>query len=145
MIITNTHKQALAIPGGVVLQPNVATPVANWEAIKNNRCVKAWIAARVLLVAIDAGGPSSLLPDPDEDDAAKSELLANAQGEGEEVEGEVEELDFSDWDKDDLKAKLDELKIAYNPRWGRDKLEAALAEGWQAASSPEGEEVSDES
>lgn len=70
MIITNTHKKALGLPG-ILLQPGVPTPVHNWDELKKNHVVAAWVKAKVLVEGDNfASGPSKfLLPD-------KAELCA---------------------------------------------------------------------
>jgi hypothetical protein len=70
--ITNTHRNALAIPGGTVLQPGRPTPVHDWDKIKDNHVVKAWLKAGILKAGDDpAGDQGSQYVQPD-----KAELQA---------------------------------------------------------------------
>lgn len=68
MLISNTHKSAIALPGGQVLEPNSPTPVRNWDQVKKNAVVAAWLKAGVLREG-DAAPPSALVP-PDRDELA---------------------------------------------------------------------------
>lgn len=65
MVITNTHKKPLGLPG-VTLHPGVPTPVHNWEELKRNHVVAAWVKAKVLVESEGSFAPSPsklLLPD----------------------------------------------------------------------------------
>lgn len=48
--ITNNHNTALQLPGGVVLNPGVATNVPKWDEVSKNAVVSAWVARKVLTV-----------------------------------------------------------------------------------------------
>lgn len=56
--ITNNHKAALQLPGGVVLNPGVATNVPGWDEASKNAVVKEWVKRKVLTVG-EAAAPAS--------------------------------------------------------------------------------------
>lgn len=56
MIITNTHKDPLGLPTGQVLAPNTPTPVSNWDEIRKNAVVSAWVRSGLLK---ETGNPAS--------------------------------------------------------------------------------------
>lgn len=65
MLITNHHKTALALPGGIHLPPGVQTPVHNWDRVGQLPVVKAWVKAGILSVAGTAPASELLAPDRD--------------------------------------------------------------------------------
>ncbi len=72
MIITNKHKDPLGLPTGQALEPNTQTPVSNWDEIKKNAVVAAWLRAGLLEETGGAGdGDGSKFVQPD-----KAELQA---------------------------------------------------------------------
>lgn len=48
--ITNNHRTALQLPGGVVLNPGVATNVPKWDEVGKNAVVAEWVKRKVLTV-----------------------------------------------------------------------------------------------
>lgn len=74
MLVTNNHKTALALPGGIHLSPGVQTPVHNWERLSALPVVKAWVKAGILSVAATAPPSELLAPDRDAIAARLKEL-----------------------------------------------------------------------
>lgn len=65
MVITNTYKKPLGLPG-VTLHPGVPTPVHNWEELRKNHVVAAWVKAKVLVESEGSFAASTsklMLPD----------------------------------------------------------------------------------
>lgn len=63
MNIKNTHKSAVVLPNGQPLPSNVATPVRDWEKVKENKVVAAWLRAGIL---VECGGEvQRIAPDKD--------------------------------------------------------------------------------
>lgn len=56
--VTNNHKTALKLPGGVVLNPGVETNVPKWDEVSKNAVVAAWVDRKVLTVG-DAEVPAA--------------------------------------------------------------------------------------
>jgi hypothetical protein len=53
--VTNNHKSPLGLPNGQVLEPRLATKVRDWDVVKQNAVVAAWVRARIL--SVDAPAP----------------------------------------------------------------------------------------
>lgn len=67
--ITNTHSTPLGLPGGVVLQPGVPTPVHGWDKIRDSHVVREWLKAGVLKAeGAPAGDQGSQFVVPDKSD-----------------------------------------------------------------------------
>lgn len=65
MLVTNMHKTALSLPGGIELKPGVETPVHNWDSQKKRPVVAAWLKAGILREAEPAPPSELLTPDRD--------------------------------------------------------------------------------
>lgn len=106
MLITNTHKTALGLSDGTLLQPGTPTPVPGWDALKKNAVIAAWVKAGILTEGGATATPSKFVP----------ENAAPDLGGGEKAE---------------LQAALEAKGIEFDKRWGikklRDALEAADA------------------
>ncbi|CAG2088031.1 hypothetical protein XCY_001563 [Xanthomonas arboricola pv. juglandis] len=67
MKISNNHKTPLALPDGTEIIPGSPAIVPNWQAIKKNAVVQAWLAANILSESEDDTAPFLLgtfnLPD----------------------------------------------------------------------------------
>lgn len=61
MKITNNHKGPLGLPDGTILLPGVATPIANWDALKGNAVVQGWLKGKILTA--EGGKTSSPAPE----------------------------------------------------------------------------------
>ncbi len=48
MNITNTHKREIGLPNGQMIPPNTPTPVDDWDNIRKNAVVAAWLKAGIL-------------------------------------------------------------------------------------------------
>jgi hypothetical protein len=101
--VKNHHRSALGLPDGTVIPAGETVDVANWNEVKDNAVVKAWIDHKVLVV-----GKAKDDSDEDEDKADQAP------------------------DKEALKAKLDALGVQYDKRAGVAKLQALLADAEQA-------------
>ena len=75
-IITNNHKSPLGLPGGTVLDPGVKTSVHNWNAVKDNKVVAAWVKARILIVEAEAAPVAAHKAAVDDDKGAILAALA---------------------------------------------------------------------
>lgn len=76
MLVTNTTKSPLALNASTPLLPGVPTPVHNWEQLKKNAVVAAWLKAGVLREGDDAPKvEKSDLVQPDKE-ALAAELTA---------------------------------------------------------------------
>lgn len=115
MLITNNHKTALGLNDGTLLQPGPPTPVANWDAIKKNAVIAAWVKAGILTEGAASETPSKFAP-------------ANTAP------------DLGGDEKAELQAALEAKGIEFDKRWGIKKLRDALEE----AESIEPEAGSDE-
>lgn len=100
MLITNNHKTALGLNDGTLLQPGVPTAVANWDALKKNAVIAAWVKAGVLTEGASAT-PSKFVP-------------ANTAP------------DLGGDEKAELQAALEAKGIEFDKRWGIKKLRDAL-------------------
>lgn len=85
--VTNNHNKALKLPGGVVLNPGVATNVPKWDDVSKNAVVAAWVDRKILTVG-------------------KSEV--STEDEEEQLRARLDELEVS-YDKRSGVAKLREL------------------------------------
>lgn len=100
MLITNNHKTALGLNDGTLLQPGTPTPVANWDALKKNAVIAAWVKAGILTEGVSAT-PSKFVP-------------ANTAP------------DLGHDEKAELQAALEAKGIEFDKRWGIKKLRDAL-------------------
>ncbi|TAA11295.1 hypothetical protein EA658_16670 [Pseudoxanthomonas winnipegensis] len=48
MEITNSHTGPLGLPDGTILAPGIPTKLENWDELKKNAVVQAWLEAKVL-------------------------------------------------------------------------------------------------
>jgi hypothetical protein len=48
MEITNSHTGPLGLPDGTILAPGIPTKVENWDKLKKNAVVQAWLGSKVL-------------------------------------------------------------------------------------------------
>lgn len=103
MLITNNHKTALGLNDGTLLQPGVPTPVPNWDALKKNAVIAAWVKGGILTENATTSTPSKFVPVNTAPDLGGDE-------------------------KAELQAKLDALRVQYNKRNGVAKLRALLTE-----------------
>lgn len=71
MLITNTHRDPLGLPNGQVLNPRIPTQVLNWDKIRQNLVVAAWVRAGLLVEDGSPTAASSQFVQPD-----KAELQA---------------------------------------------------------------------
>lgn len=101
MLITNNHKTALGLNDGTLLQPGVPTPVPNWDAIKKNAVIAAWVKAGILTEGTASATPSKFVP-------------ANTAP------------DLGNDEKAELQAALEAKGIEFDKRWGIKKLREAL-------------------
>lgn len=115
MLITNNHKTALGLNDGTLLQPGTPTTVANWDAIKKNAVIAAWVKAGILTEGSASATPSKFVP-------------ANTAP------------DLGHDEKAELQAALEAKGIEFDKRWGIKKLREALEE----AESSEPESSDDE-
>lgn len=99
MLITNNHKTALGLSNGTLLQPGTPTPVANWDALKKNAVIAAWVKAGILTEGAADATPSKFVP------------VNTAPDLGEKAE---------------LQAALEAKGIEFGKRWGIKKLRDAL-------------------
>lgn len=76
-IITNTHSAPLGLPTGQELAPNTPTPVHNWDEIKKNAVVAAWVRHGLLREEGEPAGTaaSKFLPPDKSDLQAKLDAL----------------------------------------------------------------------
>lgn len=108
--VTNTCKQPLGLPSGIVVPPGATVAVPSWEADAQNKVVKSWLRARVLVV----GGATPPAPEPDPVEDASETTTQQPEDERDE--------------KDILIAELAEYGITKNRRSSVETLRAALAE-----------------
>lgn len=100
MLITNNHKTALGLNDGTLLQPGTPTPVADWDALKKNAVIAAWVKAGILTESASAT-PSKFVP-------------ANTAP------------DLGHDEKAELQAALEAKGVEFDKRWGIKKLREAL-------------------
>lgn len=112
MLITNNHKAALGLNDGTLLQPGTPTPVANWDALKKNAVIAAWVKAGILTEGAASATPSKFAPVNTAPDLGHDE-------------------------KAELQAALEAKGIEFDKRWGIKKLRDALEEA--DAGEPEAE------
>lgn len=72
MHVTNTYKGPLGLPTGQELPSGVATPVHNWDTIKKNAVVQAWLKAGILV----EGETSAAAADATDKDELVAKLAA---------------------------------------------------------------------
>lgn len=46
--ITSSHDAPLGIPGGPTIRPGASVRIDQWDILKENETVKAWVAAGIL-------------------------------------------------------------------------------------------------
>jgi len=103
MLITNNHKTALGLNDGTLLQPGTQTPVANWDALKKNAVIAAWVKAGILTEGATTATPSKFVPVNTAPDLGGDE-------------------------KAELQAALAVKGVEFDKRWGIKKLRDALEE-----------------
>lgn len=101
MLIVNNLKTALGLNDGTLLQPGVPTPVPNWDALKKNAVIAAWVKAGILTENATTSTPSKF-------------ISANTAP------------DLGDDERAELQAALGAKGIEFNKRWGIKKLREAL-------------------
>lgn len=122
--VTNTSKQPLGLPSGILVPPGATVAVPNWASDASNRVVQAWLRNGILRADApaakpDAGGKGGKAkPDAGGDSSDESEDGGEGEGEG---EGEADEKGL-------LIAELAALGITKNRRSSVETLQAALAE-----------------
>lgn len=119
MAITNTYKTALQLPNGTVLHPGVPTPVHDWETIRKNHVVAAWVKAKILVES------EQRAPDDDESDRIAAEQ-AEAEASRIAAESAASGDKQAEPNKDDLIAQLKALGIKADKRMSLAKLQAML-------------------
>lgn len=64
--VTNTSKQPLGLPSGIVVQPGETVAVPSWESDSGNRIVQAWVHNGILKA--DSDGDNESADERDEKD-----------------------------------------------------------------------------
>lgn len=76
MYVTNTTKGPLALNDTTLLPPGIPTPVHNWDQLKKNAVVAAWLKAGVLREGDAAPSPAGSKLVPPDKEALAAELTA---------------------------------------------------------------------
>jgi hypothetical protein len=113
MEITNSHTGPLGLPDGTILAPGIPTKVPNWEALKKNAVVQAWLDAKILDESKNGTYSAVLigtdtLPANIELTATKSVQLADVVNHGFKVSG----LSLEDWNSLPVPERNEKLSAA---------------------------------
>jgi hypothetical protein len=107
--IRNNHKSPIGLPGGLTIPAGKSVDVPNWDEVKKNKVVAAWVRAGTLSTGkadaetaeADAEAPRTTRVKGRQPVEVETETTDTGEGEGEEAE-------LSD-DKEVLRAELEEL------------------------------------